>query len=163
MDVFLEELKRIGFSGVQNFPTVGLIDGVFRANLEEARMSYALEVEMIRFASEHDLVSTPYVFSANDAVAMARAGAAIIVAHMGLTTGGAIGASTAKSLSEYPELIDAWAEAALGVRKDIILLCHGGPISSAEGAAFVLKNCKNCHSFYGASSMKRPPTETALD
>ena len=162
MDVLLEELRRLGFSGVQNFPTVGLFDGIFRANLEETGMSYALEVDMIRRAHEHDLLTTPYVFSADDAVAMAKAGADIIVAHMGLTTGGTIGAATAKSLTACPELIDTWAEAALRVRKDIIVLCHGGPIATPEDAAFVLKNCKHCHGFYGASSIERLPVEAAL-
>jgi len=162
MDVLLEELKRLGFSGVQNFPTVGIIDGIFRANLEETGMSYALEVDMIRQAHEHDLLTTPYVFSADDAVAMAKAGADIIVAHMGLTTGGTIGASTAKSLSACPELIDTWAEAALHVRKDVIVLCHGGPIATPEDAGLVLKSCKHCHGFYGASSIERLPAEAAL-
>lgn len=162
MDVLLEELKRLGFAGVQNFPTVGLFDGTFRANLEETGMGYALEVEMIRQAHQHDLLTTPYVFSADDAVAMAQAGADMIVAHMGLTTGGTVGAATSKSLTACPELIDTWAEAALRVRKDIIVLCHGGPISSPEDAAFVLKSCKHCHGFYGASSIERLPVEAAI-
>jgi predicted TIM-barrel enzyme len=162
MDMLLDELKRMGFSGVQNFPTVGLIDGVFRQNLEETGMSYALEVEMIRQARAKDMLTTPYVFNPAEATAMAEAGADIIVAHMGLTTGGAIGARTALSLQECPALIACCAEAARGVRSDIIVLCHGGPISSPEDAAFILRESPFCHGFYGASSMERLPTERAL-
>jgi predicted TIM-barrel enzyme len=162
MDDFLARLIRLGFSGVQNFPTVGLIDGTFRANLEETGMGYGLEVEMIARARAHDLLTTPYVFSAEDAIAMTEAGADLIVAHMGLTTGGAIGAGTALKLEDCPTLIDAWAEAALGVREDVIVLCHGGPIATPEDAAYILRSCKHCHGFYGASSMERLPTEIAL-
>ncbi len=162
MDKFLAELKELGFSGVQNFPTVGLIDGVFRANLEETGMGYGLEVEMIRAAHEIDLLTTPYVFSADDAAAMAEAGADLIVCHMGLTTSGTVGAKTAKSLDDCVKLIDEWSEAALKVRDDAIILCHGGPIAMPEDAAFVLNNCANVNGFYGASSMERLPTEIAL-
>jgi predicted TIM-barrel enzyme len=162
MDDFLERLKRLGFSGVQNFPTVGLIDGTFRANLEETGMGYGLEVEMIRRARAQDLLTTPYVFSAEDARAMTEAGADIIVCHMGLTAGGAIGAGTALKLEDCPPLIDQWAEAALSVRRDVIVLCHGGPIAKPEDAAYVLRTCQHCHGFYGASSMERLPTEIAL-
>jgi predicted TIM-barrel enzyme len=162
LDDFLRRLKELGFAGVQNFPTVGLIDGTFRANLEETGMGYGVEVEMIARAHEHDLLTTPYVFSAEDAAAMARAGADIVVCHMGLTTGGAIGAGTAPELADCPPLIDAWAEAALAVRDDVIVLCHGGPIAMPEDAAYVLKTCRHCHGFYGASSMERLPTEIAL-
>ena len=162
LDRFLGELKSLGFSGVQNFPTVGLIDGVFRANLEETGMGYGLEVDMIRAAHEADLLTTPYVFSEADAVAMAHAGADIIVCHMGLTTSGSIGAQTAKSLEECVPLIDAWAMAAKWVREDVIVLCHGGPIASPEDATYVLKNAKHVHGFYGASSMERLPTELAM-
>ena len=162
MDPFLDQLKIMGFSGIQNFPTVGLIDGTFRANLEETGMSYALEVDMIRLANQKDMLTTPYVFNADEAIEMARAGADIIVPHMGLTTGGAIGAETALKLKDCPKLIDDWAEAARRVRPDIIVLCHGGPISSPEDAAFVLKNTRNCNGFYGASSMERLPAEKAL-
>ena len=162
MDPFLDQLKTMGFSGIQNFPTVGLIDGTFRANLEETGMSYALEVDMIRLANQKDMLTTPYVFNADEAVEMARAGADIIVPHMGLTTGGAIGAETALNLKDCPKLIDDWAEAARRVRPDIIVLCHGGPISSPEDAAFVLTNTRNCNGFFGASSMERLPTEKAL-
>jgi predicted TIM-barrel enzyme len=162
MDKFLAELKELGFSGVQNFPTVGLIDGVFRANLEETGMGYGLEVEMIRAAHEIDLLTTPYVFSAEDAAAMAEAGADLIVCHMGLTTSGTVGAKTAKSLDDCVKLIDEWSEAALKVRDDAIILCHGGPIAMPEDAAFVLNNCANVNGFYGASSMERLPTEIAL-
>ena len=162
LDRFLDELKSLGFSGVQNFPTVGLIDGVFRANLEETGMGYGLEVDMIRAAHEADLLTTPYVFSEADAVAMAHAGADIIVCHMGLTTSGSIGAQTAKSLEECVPLIDAWAMAAKWVREDVIVLCHGGPIASPDDATYVLKNAKHVHGFYGASSMERLPTELAM-
>jgi len=161
-DHFLGQLKAMGFAGVQNFPTVGLIDGTFRQNLEETGMGYGLEVEMIARAHALDLLTTPYVFSAEEAVAMAQAGADIIVPHMGLTTGGAIGAETAKTLDDCIALIDDWAAAALVVRPDIIVLCHGGPIAMPEDAAYVLQRCKHCHGFYGASSMERLPTEQAL-
>lgn len=161
-DHFLDELKALGFSGIQNFPTVGLIDGTFRANLEETGMSYGLEIDMIRKARAKDMLTTPYVFSADDAVEMAKAGADILVPHLGLTTGGSIGAETALKLSDCPALIDEWAEAARSVRKDIIVLCHGGPIAMPEDASYVLKNTRYCHGFYGASSMERLPTEQAL-
>ncbi|MEX2630609.1 MAG: phosphoenolpyruvate hydrolase family protein [Tistlia sp.] len=159
---FLKRLGELGFSGVQNFPTVGLIDGTFRANLEETGMGYALEVEMIRQARALDLLTTPYVFSEADAAAMTEAGADIVVCHMGLTTGGAIGAETALTLEDCVARIDAWAEAAMKVRRDVIVLCHGGPIAQPEDAAFVLDKCRHCHGFYGASSMERLPTELAL-
>jgi predicted TIM-barrel enzyme len=162
MNDFFRRLKELGFAGVQNFPTVGLIDGVFRANLEETGMGYGLEVEMIRRACAHDLLTTPYVFSAEDAVAMTEAGADLIVCHMGLTTGGAIGAGTAKTLKDCVPLIDEWAEAALAVRDDVIVLCHGGPIAMPDDAATILKSCRHCHGFYGASSMERLSTEIAL-
>ncbi|MCC0029898.1 MAG: phosphoenolpyruvate hydrolase family protein [Brucellaceae bacterium] len=162
MDVFLADLKRIGFSGVQNFPTVGLIDGTFRANLEETGMSYALEVDMIAKAHALDLLTTPYVFNEHDAAAMTRAGADIVVCHLGLTTGGSIGAETALKLEDCPALVDAWAEAALKVNKDVIVLVHGGPVAMPDDAAFVMNETKLCHGFYGASSMERLPTEVAL-
>jgi predicted TIM-barrel enzyme len=162
MDVFLDEIKRLGFAGVQNFPTVGLIDGTFRANLEETGMGYGLEVEMIAKAHAKDLLTTPYVFNEDEAAAMARAGADIVVCHLGLTTGGAIGASTARKLSDCPALIDAWAAAARRERPEILVLAHGGPIAEPEDAAFIMKACKGCHGFYGASSMERLPVETAL-
>ena len=162
MDVFLDEVKAIGFSGVQNFPTVGIIDGTFRANLEETGMSYGLEVDMIAKAHGKDLLTTPYVFNADEAAAMAKAGADIIVCHMGLTTGGAIGAATALKLQDCPALVDAWAEAALRVRYDVIVLVHGGPVAEPADAEYVLNNATNCHGFYGASSMERLPVEVAL-
>jgi predicted TIM-barrel enzyme len=162
MDVFLDELKRVGFSGVQNFPTVGLIDGTFRANLEETGMSYGLEVDMIAKARAKNMLTTPYVFCEEDAEAMARAGADVIVCHLGLTTGGAIGAETALTLEDCPALVDRWAEAALKVNKDAIILVHGGPVAMPEDADYVLKNTSTCHGFYGASSMERLPTEVAL-
>jgi len=159
---FLDTVSALGFSGVQNFPTVGLIDGNFRKNLEETGMGYALEVEMIRLAHEKDLLTTPYVFDPEQAVAMATAGADILVAHMGLTTGGVIGAETALSLEDCVELIDAIAAAALAVRPDLLVLCHGGPIADPADAAFVLSRTRQCHGFYGASSMERLPTEKAI-
>ncbi|MFM7346445.1 MAG: phosphoenolpyruvate hydrolase family protein [Tagaea sp.] len=162
MDHLLDELKALGFAGVQNFPTVGLIDGTFRANLEETGMGYGHEIDMIRLANRKDMLTTPYVFSADEAREMTKAGADIVVAHLGLTTGGSIGASTALKLKDCPKLIDEWAEAAKRVRKDVIVICHGGPISMPEDAQYVLNNTKNCHGFYGASSMERLPTETAL-
>lgn len=161
-DTFLDDVIRTGFSGVQNFPTVGLIDGNFRANLEETGMGYALEVEMIRLAHQKGLLTTPYVFSEDDAIAMTEAGADIIVPHMGLTTGGNIGAETAMKLTDCVPVINAWAKAAKSIRKDIIVLCHGGPISSPEDANYILANCPDCDGFYGASSMERLPTEVAL-
>jgi len=147
---------------VQNFPTVGLIDGTFRANLEETGMSFALEVDMIATAAAKDMLTTPYVFNAGDAEAMARAGADIIVCHLGLTTGGSIGAETALSLADCPALVDAWAEAALAVNPEIIVLVHGGPVAMPDDAAYVLANTRLCNGFYGASSMERLPTEIAL-
>ncbi|WNN43655.1 MULTISPECIES: phosphoenolpyruvate hydrolase family protein [Winslowiella] len=161
-DKFLDDLKALGFSGVQNFPTVGLIDGNFRANLEETGMGYGLEVEMIRLAHQKDLLTTPYVFNQQDAIAMTQAGADIIVPHMGLTTGGNIGAETALRLKDCVPLITQWAQAAKAVREDVIVLCHGGPISSPQDAQYILDNCPLCDGFYGASSMERLPTEVAL-
>jgi len=161
-DTFLDDVAAAGFSGVQNFPTVGLIDGVFRQNLEETGMGYGLEVDMIRLAHEKDLLTTPYVFEPKQAEDMARAGADIIVAHMGLTTGGAIGAATALTLEECVTRVNTLAQAALEVRSDIIVLCHGGPIATPADATFVLSKTRQCHGFYGASSMERLPTETAI-
>jgi predicted TIM-barrel enzyme len=162
MDVFLDQLKEIGFSGVQNFPTVGLIDGTFRANLEETGMSYGLEVDMIAKARAKDLLTTPYVFCEEDARAMAQAGADIIVCHLGLTTGGSVGARTALKLADCPARVDAWAEAALRVRPEIIVLAHGGPVAEPSDAAFIMRNTRSCHGFYGASSMERLPVELVL-
>ncbi|MGN8115887.1 phosphoenolpyruvate hydrolase family protein [Labrys sp. 22185] len=159
---FLDQLKAMGFAGIQNFPTVGLIDGKFRANLEETGMGYGLEVDLIRLAREKDLLTTPYVFNPDDARAMARAGADIIVAHMGLTTGGSIGADTALTLEGCVAEINAIAAAAREVSPGIIVLCHGGPIAEPEDARFILANCPGCHGFYGASSMERLPVEKAL-
>jgi predicted TIM-barrel enzyme len=162
LDHFLDELKALGFAGVQNFPTVGLFDGTFRKNLEETGMGFGLEVDMIAAANAKDMLTTPYVFSTEEAVAMTKAGADIIVAHMGLTTGGAIGAETALKLKDCPKLISQWAEAAKKIRKDVVVLCHGGPISSPADAEFMMKNTPGIHGFYGASSMERLPTEIAL-
>lgn len=161
-DHYLDQVKAIGFSGVQNFPTVGLIDGTFRANLEETGMSYGQEVDMIRMAHEKDMFTTPYVFNEDDAKAMAGAGADIVVCHLGLTTGGSIGAETALKLEDCPALVNSWAEAALSVNPDVLVLVHGGPVAMPADAEYVLKNTDNCHGFYGASSMERLPTETAL-
>jgi predicted TIM-barrel enzyme len=162
MPQFLAELKYMGFSGVQNFPTIGLFDGVMRASFEETGMGYSLEVDMIRQAHALDLLTTPYVFNPVEAEAMAEAGADVIVAHMGVTTGGSIGATSAKTLDVCVGEVDAIAEAALAVRRDVIVLCHGGPIAMPDDAGYVLKRTKNCHGFYGASSMERLPVETAL-
>ena len=162
MPQFLADLKRMGFSGVQNFPTIGLFDGVMRASFEETGMGYGLEVDMIRQAHEQDLLTTPYVFNADEAKAMAAAGADIVVAHMGVTVGGSIGAASAKTLDACVKEIDAIAQAAVRVRKDIIVLCHGGPIAQPADASYILKHTQICHGFYGASSMERLPTELAL-
>ena len=161
-DAFLQRLIGLGFSGVQNFPTVGLIDGTYRANLEETGMSYALEVEMIAKARALDLLTTPYVFNESDAAAMANSGADIVVCHMGLTTGGSIGAETAMKLDDCIEPINRWAKAALKVNPEVIVLCHGGPIAMPEDAQHILERCPDVHGFYGASSMERLPTEVAL-
>ncbi len=161
-DHFLRQLGELGFSGIQNFPTVGLFDGVIRQQLEETGMGYALEVDAIRAAHELDLLTTPYVFSENDARAMAEAGADIVVCHLGLTTGGAIGAETAVGLNDCVPLIRSWARAAREVNPETIVLCHGGPIATPADAAFILEHCPECHGFYGASSMERLPTEVAL-
>jgi predicted TIM-barrel enzyme len=162
IDVFLRDLKAMGFSGVQNFPTVGLMDGVFRANLEETGMGYGLEVEMIRAAHRLDLLTCPYVFNPAEAGAMAEAGADVIVAHMGLTTKGTIGAHTAITLEESVERVQAMRDAAAAVKPDILVLCHGGPIAEPEDAAYVLQRTKGVAGFFGASSMERLPTEVAI-
>ena len=162
MPQFLKELKAMGFSGVQNFPTIGLFDGSMRQSFEETGMGFSLEVDMISMASEIDLLTTPYVFNADEARAMAKAGADIIVAHMGVTTGGDIGATSAKSLDDCINEINAISKAAQEIRNEIIILCHGGPISMPEDAAYVLNHCDQCHGFYGASSAERLPAEIAI-
>ncbi len=162
MEPFLRDLKAMGFSGVQNFPTIGLFDGRMRRSFEETGMGYGLEVDMIAAAHALDLLTTPYVFTPDEATAMARAGADIIVAHMGVTTGGAIGATTSQTLNDCVAEIDAIATAARAFRPDILILCHGGPIATPEDAAFILQNAATCHGFYGASSMERLPVETAI-
>lgn len=162
MPQFLDQLKVMGFAGVQNFPTVGLIDGVFRQNLEETGMGFDLEVEMIRMARERDLLTSPYCFDEGTARAMAEAGADIVVPHLGLTTKGSIGATTAVSLEEAPALVQAMHDAAKAVNPDIIVLCHGGPIAEPEDAAYVLERTSGVVGFYGASSMERLPTEVAI-
>ncbi|HZH56202.1 phosphoenolpyruvate hydrolase family protein [Yanghanlia caeni] len=162
MPVFLKKLKELGFAGVQNFPTVGIIDGTFRQSLEETGINFSSEVDMIRQAHELDLLTTPYVFSADEAVEMAKAGADFIVPHMGVTVGGSIGATSSKTLDESVRLIDEWGEAARRVRKDIIVIAHGGPISMPEDVEYVLKHSEHCNGFYGASSMERLPVEVAI-
>jgi predicted TIM-barrel enzyme len=161
-DSFLDQLKLLGFAGIQNFPTVGIIDGVFRANLEETGMGYGHEVDLIRLASGKDMLTTPYVFNADETRAMTEAGADIIVCHMGLTAGGAIGATTALSLDECVVRINHWSETAIRIRKEVIVLCHGGPIATPNDAQYILARCPICHGFYGASSMERLPTERAM-
>lgn len=162
MDKFLDEVKHTGFSGVQNFPTVGLIDGVLRQNLEETEMGYDKEVDMIRLARERDLLTTPYAFTTDEAERMAAAGADVVVAHMGLTTKGSIGATTAKTLDNSVREVQAICDAARGVRSDVIVLCHGGPIAMPEDAEYVLQRTRKVDGFYGASSMERLPIEIAL-
>ena len=162
MPVFLEEVKRVGFSGVQNFPTVGLCDGQFRQNLEETGMGFGLEVDMIGDAHAAGLLTTPYVFDPEQAVAMARVGADVVVAHMGLTTKGAIGATTALTLEASAERVQAIRDAAVAIKPDIIVLCHGGPIAEPEDAAYVLSHTTGVAGFFGASSMERLPTEIAI-
>jgi predicted TIM-barrel enzyme len=159
---FFDRLIKLGFSGIQNFPTFGLIDGQFRQNLEETGMGYDLEIEAIKKAHERNFLTTPYIFSTDDAIKMTKAGADVIVCHMGLTIKGSIGAKTTKTLDECVHLIDEWSAAAASIRRDIIILCHGGPIAMPEDAQFILKNCKNIHGFYGASSMERLPTEISI-
>ncbi len=161
-DDFLDRLTALGFAGVQNFPTVGLFDGRMRANLEETGMGYGLEVDLIRLAHHKNMLTTPYAFTVAEAVQMTEAGADILVCHMGLTTGGAIGASTAFTLDDSARLINEMIKAARRVRDDIIILCHGGPIAEPADADFILKACPGCHGFYGASSMERLPVERAL-
>jgi len=160
-DHFLKELIDLGFAGIQNFPTVGLIDGTFRANLEETGMGFGLEIDCIAAAHRLGLLTTPYVFDDEQAVAMTRAGADILVAHMGLTTGGAIGAETSSSLDDCVRRVSAIAAAGRSIRKDVIVLCHGGPIAMPNDAQYVLSRC-DIHGFYGASSMERLPTEIAI-
>lgn len=162
MPVFLDELARIGFAGVQNFPTVGLMDGRFRQNLEETGMGFGLEVDMIAAAHQMDLLTSPYVFDTEQAERMAGAGADIVVAHMGLTTSGTIGAQTAVSIDEAVASVQRIRDAAVGVRSDVIVLCHGGPIATADDSAYVLANTTGVDGFFGASSMERLPTEIAM-
>jgi predicted TIM-barrel enzyme len=162
MDRFLQQIKTVGFAGVQNCPTVGLMDGIFRANLEETNFGYDKEVEMIRLARQMELLTTPYVFDPDTSAAMAEAGADVLVAHMGLTTSGSIGAKTAKTLEQSVGIIDAITGAAKAVRDDVIVLCHGGPIAEPDDAQYILSHCKAVDGFYGASSMERLPTERAI-
>ena len=162
MDVFLDELRRIGFSGIQNFPTVGLMDGTYRVGLEETGMGYGLEVDLVRVAREKDMLTSPYVFDPQQATDMAQAGADVLVPHMGLTTGGAIGASTARTLDECIPLIQELHDAARRVNPEILVLCHGGPIAEPDDAAYVIERTEGIVGFYGASSMERLPTEVAM-
>jgi predicted TIM-barrel enzyme len=161
-DRFLDELLQMGFAGVQNFPTVGVIDGNFRRVLEETGFSYQLEVEMIRLAHAKNLFTTPYVFNTEEAIAMTQAGADLIVAHFGTTVGGSIGANPTSSLEDCARKLDQWAEAAMEVQKEIIVICHGGPIATPDDAAFMFRASRHCHGFYGASSLERLPVELAL-
>lgn len=162
MPYFLKQLKEMGFAGVQNFPTVGLFDGVFRQNLEETGMGYGLEVEMIRAAHELDMLTAPYVFNPDEARAMAQAGADILVPHMGLTTKGSIGAHTAVTLDEAVKRVQAMHDAAREINSNILVLCHGGPIAEPDDAAYVLSHTNGVVGFFGASSMERLPTEVAI-
>jgi predicted TIM-barrel enzyme len=162
MDVFLDELIRLGFSGVQNFPTVGLFDGTFRQNLEKTGMGFGLEVDMVRLARAKGLLTAPYAFTVEEAVAMAEAGADVLVPHMGLTTGGTIGAGTARTLEECVPLIQEMHDAARSASPDILVLCHGGPIAEPADAAYVIERTEGVVGFFGASSMERLPTETAM-
>ena len=162
MKVFLEQVRAAGFSGVQNFPTVGLCDGQFRANLEETGMGYDLEVQTIRLAREMDLFTTPYAFNAEEARAMTKAGADVIVAHMGLTTKGSIGASTSLTLEQCPSQVQEICDTAKAINPDIIVLCHGGPISMPSDAEYVLQQTTGVDGFYGASSVERLPAELAI-
>ena len=162
MPQFLAELKAMGFAGVQNFPTIGLFDGVMRASFEETGFGFGLEVEMIAAAHELDLLTTPYVFNPAEAEAMTRAGADVIVAHMGVTVGGTVGATSARTLEQCVGDVDRIAEAAARIRPDVLVLCHGGPIATPQDAEFMMRKCRICHGFYGASSMERLPVETAL-
>ena len=162
MKLFLRDLRALGFSGVQNFPTVGLIDGSFRQGLEETGMGFDLEVEMIREARALDLLTCPYVFTEDEARAMARAGADVLIPHMGLTTKGSIGAKTALSLDEAAARVQALHDAARAVNPDVLVLCHGGPISEPEDARYVLEHTRGVVGFFGASSIERLPTEVAI-
>ena len=162
IELFLGQVRDAGFSGIQNFPTVGLIDGLFRRNLEETGMGFALEVEMVRLARTMKLFTSPYVFNTDDAVAMAEVGADMVVAHLGLTTKGSIGASTALSLEQAPAKVQEICDAAKAARSDVIVLCHGGPIAMPDDATHVLQHTNGVDGFYGASSMERLPTEVAI-
>jgi predicted TIM-barrel enzyme len=162
MDRFLKQLKDLGFAGVQNFPTVGLIDGTFRQNLEETGMGYDIEVDLVRKARELDLLTTPYVFNVEESKRMAEAGADVLVAHMGLTTSGSIGATSGKSLDDCVKLVQEIRDAAVEIKSDVIVLCHGGPIAKPEDAEYVISRTKGIHGFYGASSMERLPVEEAI-
>ncbi|MEI7438471.1 MAG: phosphoenolpyruvate hydrolase family protein, partial [Thermoleophilia bacterium] len=162
MDIFVPELARIGFSGIQNFPTVGLIDGVFRQNLEETDMGYAHEVELVRIARENNLLTAPYVFDVESAVAMTEAGADVLVPHMGLTTKGTIGATTAVTLEDCVPLIQNMRDAAMAINPDVLVLCHGGPIAEPDDARFIFERTTGIDGFFGASSMERLPTEVAM-
>lgn len=161
-DLFLRELKELGFAGIQNFPTVGLIDGTFRANLEETGMSYELEVECVAAARELEMLTSPYVFNTDEARRMTQAGADIVVAHMGLTTSGTIGAHTAKTLEQCVTEVQAIVDLCKSLRSEVLVLCHGGPIATPKQAEFMLGRCRGLDGFYGASSMERLPTEIAI-
>ena len=161
-DAYLEDLKRLGFAGVQNYPTVGRVDGALRITLEETGLSYGREVEVIGLAHTAGLLTAPYIFSAADAAQMTKAGADLVVCHLGLTAGGSIGARSTMTLDECVVLINEWSDAALSVRDDVIVLCHGGPIAMPEDVTHILRGCPHCHGFFGASSMERLPIEKAI-
>jgi predicted TIM-barrel enzyme len=161
-ELLLEDLRRLGFAGIQNFPTVGLWSGEMRQSLEETGMGYDLEVEMVRLAHAMDMLTTPYVFNPDEARKMTRAGADIIVAHMGVTTGGTIGAKSSKTLDDCVKRIDEIGDAARAVREDVIVICHGGPIAEPADADYVIQRCRGVDGFYGASSVERLPAERAI-
>ena len=162
MPYFLKQVKEVGFSGVQNFPTVGLFDGIMRENMEATGLGYDKEVEMIHLAHEMDLLTTPYVFNEDEAQAMVKAGADMIVAHVGLTTGGTIGAAAAKSMDQAIDITTRIAEASRKVRKDVLVICHGGPFDEPENVAEAMKRMPGINGFYGATSMERLPVERAI-
>ncbi|MEQ8370093.1 MAG: phosphoenolpyruvate hydrolase family protein, partial [Alphaproteobacteria bacterium] len=162
VDRFLDDLMAIGFSGVQNFPTVGIIDGNFRRGLEDTGMSFDMEIDLIARANHKGLLTTPYVFSRDEALQMTEAGTDVLVAHFGLTAGGSIGASDTYSLDQCVEMFNDWADAVRTVKPDMIFICHGGPLAEPADVQYLLSRCPACHGFYGASSMERLPTEKAI-
>jgi len=162
VDKFLDDLKALGFSGVQNFPTVGIIDGRFRQSLEDTGMSYDMEVDVVARANHKNMLTTPYVFTKDEALKMTGAGTDVIVTHFGLTAGGSIGANDTFSLNECVEMFNEWSDAVRQVKSDMIFICHGGPLAEPDDAQYLMSRCPDCHGFYGASSMERLPTEKAI-